>query len=217
MFNGLTREDQIIYGTLLVVGLLLALIIWWGIGVRKEQDTQSRDLTVEAVMKLVGDRLYGDRFLWCIWQGLLSASEFRLHVKDEKGRELTVLTVHHIPKGRVIKEYEWAGRHLEYFSESLLSTRMLLRDAGSGEVLYSCRRETFLDIFYQGLSDHEICRVPSTSVLKDYRPVLRNDHEIGRLLMPEDLRIHLPVLTLENDTLPTDQQLFLLAGLLGKS
>jgi hypothetical protein len=215
-FRVMTKEDQIIYGTLLVVAVVLALIIWWGISVRKSQDAESRELKVDEVLRLVRDRLFGDSFLWCIWQGRLSGREFRVHVKDEQGSEITVITIHHIPKGVVLKEFDWAGKHYEYIRESLLSTRMLLRERGSGEILLSCHHQGMKDIFYRGKGEEEICRVPYTSVLRDYRPVIRNDREIGRLFMPEGLDFHLPVLSVEAEALPTVQQLFLLAGLLGK-
>jgi hypothetical protein len=212
----MTREDQIIYGALLVVAIVLVLIIWWGIRVRKSQDAESLDLGVDEVLGLVRDRLIGDSFLWCIWQGRLSGREFRVHVKDEVGSELTVIRIHHIPQGVVLKEFDWDGKHYEYIREGLLSTRMLLSESGSGEILFSCLHQTMKDIFFIGAGEEEICRVPYTSVFRDFRPVIRNDREIGRLFMPGEPEFHLPVLSIEAQALSTIQQLFLLAGLLGK-
>jgi hypothetical protein len=216
MFDALTREDRIIYGTLLVVAVLLVLIIWWGIRVRKAQDVASREITLDEVLQLVQGRLFADTFLWCIWQGRLSGKEFSVHIRDQSGAELTVMTLHHIPRGGVLKEFDWAGKHYEYAKQNLLASRILLRDSASGEVLCSCQHRTFTLIFYAGQSDQEIFRMPYTTVFRDYRPVIRNGREIGRLIMPGQLHFHLPVLSLEENTLSREQQLFLLAAILGK-
>ena len=216
MFSSLSQEDRIIYSVLLVVSILVILIIWWGVKVRREQDEASGELTLDEVLGYVEGKLFSQAFLWCIWQGRLSSRQFLVHIRNETGKEIAVLTIHHIPKGRVLKELNYAGKHFEYFKEGLWSNRTFLRDTSTNELLFSCRHETFRQIFHAGSSDREIFRIPYTTVFREYRPVMKNEREIGRFFMPGQLKFHMPVLTLEKNSLSETEQLFLLASVLGK-
>lgn len=209
----MSQADLIIYGTLLAVALIAALLIWWGINSRKKQDALSRSLTADDIRELTRDERVGECFLWCIWQDRLSRTAFKLHVRDETGAELTVATRLFIPRHGVTVTYVVDGHPRECGWESLGSNRTLLKNADNGETLLACEHTLARERILDSDLTTERCQIQRLSLRKETRAVTMAGREIGQLFMVKKLHFHVLVLSVLPQTLTREEQLFILAGI----
>jgi hypothetical protein len=208
-----TYQDKIIYGTLATVTLLVVLLAWWGIGVRRRAESSGLTLKADEVARSAGGILISQRFIWGTWQNLLSGRTFRLHVRDERDTPLTIITKHQIPKDGVHRSFDWEGRPMACVAEGMLSNRTFLRELPSGPILLSCRHGHRRDVFYRGDSDQEICRIAYGSIFKSYRPILVDGHEIGRIGNVTGPDAMVRALSVQENRLTLLEQVFVMASL----
>jgi hypothetical protein len=204
------QADLIIYGTLVVLALLLGVLIWWGVRVRRLDDQKSRLLTVDEVRDLTAADRVGDRFLWCVWQDRLSASAFKLHVRDETGAELTVATKYLVPLDGVRMRYTLQGQGRRCVRGKLLSNRSFLLPDDSATPLMACAHETLRLTLLGSDLETERCRVGGLSLRTEERTITQEDRDVGKLFMVKTLKYHVLILSLLPDVLTLEEQLFLL-------
>ena len=204
------QADLIIYGTLIAVSVLVGALIWWGVCVRRQDDQESSSLTVEEVRDLTAADRVDHRFLWCIWQDRLSASAFKLHVRDETGAELTVATKHLAPLDGVRMRYTLHGQGRRCVGEALLSTRSLLLPHDSATPLMACAHETLSLTLLGSDLQTERCRVGRLSFRTEERTITQEGRDVGKLFMVKTLKYHVLILSLLPDVLTLEEQVFLL-------
>lgn len=203
-----TTADLILYGTLLILLVVVILLAWWGIRVRAAQEAEGRMLTATEVRQRVGHQLRGPRFMWGVWQGLLSATELRLRLHDENGALVTEVVFLHVPLDGVRQRFTLDGRVLHGIGAGGRSGRSLLLDAATGAVLLSSDNGTFRITVYRGDSDEVMFTIRRGFVGGGPTRIEKNQQETGRLLSLDRTSGYPPVLTFSDPDFPVLAQVF---------
>lgn len=207
------EADLIIYGTLIVVSILVGLIIWMNVRFAKKQETQGDNITIDEVKRHYGRRLLSQNFLWATWKGRFSVSSMQLFVKNEHGENIAIITYHHIPQGDVLRSIETDGQRYECVNAGLLSNKSFLRNASNSQIIMSCQHETFKQIYCEGETDEPKFVLHHTSVLKDHQPIKIRDHEAGKLISMHEFNCDALLLTLPDKNISLAERLFILASI----
>jgi hypothetical protein len=211
----LTRDDLILYGTLLTVAALVLWLSVWAIRHTKTIEAVGSALTAAELRDKAAKLLLGGPFMWGTWHGLRSVRTTRLQLRDDTDADVTEITFNLIPEGDVLQWFVLDGRRYECVNEGLLRGRAWLRDAQTQEVVMSCDHRMIRDHFYQGRSDQRLFSVGPQNMLSGYARVTRSGVEIGRFF--EVLGCYAHVLSLKGQTLTPLQMCFLFLSRPGRS
>ena len=206
----MTEEDKIIYGTLLVVTLLVAIFIWWAIRLSRQEDQTSGEITADQVWQASASARLGEDLLWCVWHNRLSAKEFLITVKDARDEVLTVITDYHMVPDGIRSRYEHGGSKRLHMRTALMSSETVLRDAATGQDLLICDHGTMRDVYLAPESRAELFTLQRTSVFHPWHHVLQDGRKIGRLFNVDGLGTHIIGLSVEPGCLTMEEKLFLL-------
>jgi hypothetical protein len=204
----LTQADLVIFSTLLIVSVLVVMMAVWGIRSRAELEEEGLELNAAEVRKRLGGQLLGPRFMWGVWQKLLSATELRLLLHDETGALVTEVTYFHIPLNGVLQSFTLDGRELQCVKAGVLSGRSVLRDAVTREVLLSCDSGTFRNTIYRGDSNEVVFTIKQGFVWGKSTTIVQNNKDAGLLLSLDETTRYPPVLTMTNPGLPLQAEIF---------
>ncbi len=182
----MSEADLVITGALIAVAIAFGLILRWGLRARRAQEAEGQALTVAQLREQLGPKLLDGPLIWGVWQGLLSSREMRLVVRDGEGAPVTEIVRPLRPLNSTPPSFEWAGRRYESVPRGVLSTRSLLRDAQSGEVLFSCEHRAFRLTLFRGDGDELLFALTHLTVFHAHARLMRQGREIGRLLRPHE-------------------------------
>lgn len=208
--------DLVIYGTLLTVAVIVALMSWWAIREERRRETTDRHVTVDTVRRAADARLQGGPLAWGIWQQLLSIRELRLRLHDDRGDPVTEITFFHVPLDGVRQAFALDGRRYACVNEGLLRGRSWLRDEASGEIVLSCRHRNWRTDFYRGTGDDLLFSIRHGTLFTPHSTLLRGDEEIGRLFSVYEPHCHARVLSLRAPGLSRLEQCFVFVSLPGR-
>lgn len=160
----------------------LGFVIFFGTRARRAQELEGEALTVEQVRQALSRDLLPGPLVWGVWQGLLSAGAMCLRVRDGQGQPVANISYHALPMDGVRQSFDMADRRYECVSRGVLSGRSLLRDAQSGEILFSCEHRAFRLRFFRGDSDELLFELTGLTVFHPHARLMREGREVGRLL-----------------------------------
>lgn len=205
-----TQQDLIVYGSLLAVAALAALVIWLSIRTRRRYEQLAADLDAGQVRALAGALLTGQEFLWGTWENTLALRQDQLRIRDQDDREIACVVRYTVAPDGVRREFDWEGRRLQLVTEGGWSPRTVLRERGSKRVLCCCRRRRLQTHYFTGAEEQPRWRIPYTSVFHRYWSIRQGSRETGRFFLLPGVPYFVPVITVQQESLTPLEQIFIM-------
>jgi hypothetical protein len=201
-----TQTDFIIYGTLITVVIVIALIAWWGIRSAHEAEAAATSLTAEKLRTIARSRLLPGPLSWGAWRDVNTVNQKRMEITDANDARITTVYFPPLPVSGVMEHFELDGKRYEIVNEGIVSGRVWLREAGTGDVVLSCTHHVGRITIYRGKTDIEVVRIHSPGLISEISKMMRGDEKIGHLFY--DRTCHVRVISLQRPSLSVLEQCF---------
>jgi hypothetical protein len=177
----MTSADLVIYGTMIFCGLFVLVMSIWAIGNAKRTEATGKTLTAAWVRENAPEHLgNGQGFVWAVWEKRLSVGQMDIVVRSDTDQPITRIEKYAIVRDGLLGAFELNGTRYEFITETLLSDRFCLREAGQTTILVSCSHHIFSHRFYHGKEDTEQFRKSMFSAIRNHAKITRGQEEIGR-------------------------------------
>ena len=202
----MTDTDYIIYGSLIGILVFVGLLSWYGVKINKQTEAESSAVTFEKLRATVGSRVLPGPLIWGSWYGVNAINQLRLEVKDRNNKVVTVIWFPAIPADGVLEHFELDGKRYERVNEGLMSGRVWLRDASTGEIVLSAEHSTFEARIYRGKTDQLLVHIHRKGFFSELGALTRGDEKLGHHFY--ERRCYASVISLHRPSLSVLEQCF---------
>ena len=202
----MTEADAVIFGTMICLAVVVALLSWYGIRINRQAEVEGGALTFDRLRTTVGPRVLPGPLIWGVWFAANSFNGLRLELKDRRDKPVTAIWFSPVPQDGVIQHFELEGTRYECVSGNLGSGRMWLRNASTGEVVLSARYRTLDVLVYQGKTDRLRVHIHRSGLISELGELTCGPEKLGHYF--REMRCHACVISLHTPSLTVLEQCF---------